>query len=210
MTGRAGRGVVLAGGRATRLPGKLCADLGGRPLLAWPVEAMRSAGLEVLVAGKETDGDLRELAGRLGARWLPEPASPVHPLLGIVTALRETGSSVVVCAGDMPHVGAALLARLARGDGADVLACEHGGFLQPLIARYSPAVLPALERAVAAEESAIATLEGLGGRLAVLTGERLSEFGDPALMMADVDTAAALAEARLRASTKVVCGLRTP
>ena len=44
---------VLAGGRGRRLGGaKPAAELCGRPLVAWPLEAARAAGLEAVVVAK--------------------------------------------------------------------------------------------------------------------------------------------------------------
>ena len=136
-------GVVLAGGRATRLPGKLAADLGGRPLVAWPVAALGAVCDRVAVVCKP-DTELPQLDAE---RW-DEPPEPHHPVAGLVHALERAETPVVVCAADMPFVTPAALAAVAaalRGNRAAV-ACA-GGRLQPLLAAYAPSALPALSAA---------------------------------------------------------------
>jgi molybdopterin-guanine dinucleotide biosynthesis protein A len=67
---------------------KALAELGGAPLIARPLAAAAAAGLDAVVVAKE-DTALPVLAVPV---W-HEPAEPVHPLLGVVTALAG-GSSV--------------------------------------------------------------------------------------------------------------------
>jgi spore coat polysaccharide biosynthesis protein SpsF len=63
--------VIQARAGSTRLPGKVLADLGGRPVLEWVVRAARAANLvdEVIVATSTQEGDdaVAELAATLGA-----------------------------------------------------------------------------------------------------------------------------------------------
>ncbi len=79
---------VLAGGRGRRLGGaKPLATLAGAPLIARPLAAAAAAGLPAVVVVKP--------ATRLPALDVPvweEPDEPVHPLLGIVTALERAAS----------------------------------------------------------------------------------------------------------------------
>ena len=137
-------GAVLAGGRATRLGGdKARAQLAGRPLIAWPLAALAEALDEVVVVAKR-DTPLPPLPGV--EVWI-EPDRPSHPRVGIVTALeRAGGRAVVVCAADMPLVTPALVSHLAEQPGSAVV-FRAGGRLQPLLARYDPAVLEALRGA---------------------------------------------------------------
>jgi molybdopterin-guanine dinucleotide biosynthesis protein A len=121
-----------------------------------------------------------------------EPAQPSHPLLGIVAALRHAGRPVVVLACDMPFASPALLAALA-GSGADRLAGEDealvvpapGGEAEPLQARWSPTLLPALEAALAREEPLRRTVAALSPRL--IGEEELARFGDPKRMFLNVN-----------------------
>ena len=144
---------VLAGGRGRRMGGpKPLAELAGRPLVEYPLVAATAAGLRAVVVAK---------AGTPlppGLEVWHEPDEPVHPLVGIVTALERAGDAVVVTACDMPFVPAELLARLAAGPEAAVVA---GGRLEPFPARYEPAWLPDLRTALERRAPLTATLEAL-------------------------------------------------
>ena len=128
--------VVLAGGLSRRMGSpKALVELGGRPLLAWPLAAAAEAGLEAVVVAKP--------GSRLPPLDVPvwdEPERPVHPLCGLVAALeRAAPRAVVVLACDMPFVPAELIARLAA---LDAVAAAPPGEAFP--ARYEPAALPVL------------------------------------------------------------------
>jgi molybdopterin-guanine dinucleotide biosynthesis protein A len=144
---------VLAGGRGRRMgTPKPLAALAGRPLVEHPLAAAAAAGLRAVVVAK------RGTPLPPGLTVWHEPDQPVHPLLGIVTALERAGQAVVVAACDMPFVPAELLARLAAGPEAAV---SVGGRLQPFPARYEPAWLPELRAALVREAAVRATLEAL-------------------------------------------------
>jgi molybdopterin-guanine dinucleotide biosynthesis protein A len=122
---------------------KARAELAGRALIAWPLDAL-AAALEQVVVVAKPDTPLPELPG---VEVWTEPAEPRHPRVGIVTALKRAGGRpVVACAGDMPLVTPALVRRLAEWSGPAVV-FSAGGRLQPLLARYEPAVLESLLRA---------------------------------------------------------------
>jgi molybdopterin-guanine dinucleotide biosynthesis protein A len=145
---------VLAGGRGRRMGApKALAELGGAPLIERPLAAAAAAGLEAVVVAKAGTA-LPALAVPV---WR-EPDEPVHPLLGVVTALERAGEPVVAIACDMPFVPPDLLARLAAGPAAAVHA---GGMLQPFPARYEPAALARLQAALARGDSMRAALAAL-------------------------------------------------
>jgi molybdenum cofactor guanylyltransferase len=178
-------GVVLAGGRGSRLGGaKPTAELAGRPLISYPLAALAEVGLGAVIVAKP-DTDLPPL----DVEVLTEPAEPVHPLAGIVAALRRTGRPIVVIGCDFPFVPATLLRALADAPEALVVPAP-GGEAQPLVARWAPPLLPALEDALAREEPLRRTVAALSPRL--LEDAELAAFGDPARGFFNVNTPADL------------------
>lgn len=157
-------GAVLAGGGGRRLGGdKASAQLAGRPLISYPLEAMCGALKEVAVIAKPGT----RLPDLPGARLWLEPERPQHPLVGIVHALeRAGGRAVLICAADLPLVTSALIRRISEADtAAPVLLACCGAQLQPLLGRYEPAALEALAPLAArpkiALRDAIAALDPL-------------------------------------------------
>jgi molybdenum cofactor guanylyltransferase len=137
-------GVVLAGGAGRRLGGeKALVELAGRPLIDYPVQALRAV-LEQVVVVARADSVLPELGVPV---WL-EPDGPRHPLWGLTHALRRAAPQpVLVCPLDLPLVGSGLLEALVDADagGAPAVIARAAGRLQPLLGRYEPTALSALE-----------------------------------------------------------------
>jgi molybdopterin-guanine dinucleotide biosynthesis protein A len=177
-------GAVLAGGAGRRLGGaKAAVELAGRPLVAYPLAALAAAGVEAVVVAKG-GSELPEL----GVAVVVEPEEPRHPLLGIVTALRHGGGRpVLVVACDLPLVPPALLAKLAAPppQAEPLVFAAPGGDPQPLLGRYSPALLPELEAALERREPLRRTVAALSPRL--LEDAELAEFGDPAELLLNVN-----------------------
>ena len=182
-------GAILAGGRGSRIGGpKALVELAGRPLISYPLAAVETAGLEPLVVAKPSS----ELPA-LGCRVIREPEEPQHPLCGIVAALRHAGARpLVAVACDMPFAGAGLLAWLGSSPEPLVVA-SLGGRLQPLLARYDGALLPALEEALTGRWALRRTIESLRPRL--IAEAELARFGEPRRLCFNVNTPADLEQA---------------
>jgi molybdopterin-guanine dinucleotide biosynthesis protein A len=187
VPGTGALGAILAGGRGARLGGaKATAEAGGRPLLAWALDALRAAVPEVVVIAKQ-------------ATPLPPCDAPVHrdepddfhPRHGIVSALRRgAGRPVVVVPCDMPLVPPALLEVLLDvvEDGAPAAMPRSEGRVHPLCAAYAPQALRDLE-AADHDEPLTLTLERLGA--VVLNADAAAD------RMLNVNTRADLAVAEL-------------
>jgi molybdopterin-guanine dinucleotide biosynthesis protein A len=191
-------GVVLAGGRGRRLGGaKATVQLAGRPLIAYPLAALAAAGLEAIVVAKRTSA----LPTSLDVEVVAEPDQPTHPLAGILAALRHADRPLVVLGCDFPFVPPALLRALA--DAAEPLVIPApGGEPQPLVARWSPALLPRLEAALAREEPLRRTVAALAPRL--LGDAELARLGAPERTFLNVNSDAdrRAAEAAISASER--------
>jgi molybdopterin-guanine dinucleotide biosynthesis protein A len=190
------RGVVLAGGGATRYGGrpKGLERVGGVRILDRVVEAMLDAfgGLPLLVANAP------DAAGwRPDLTVVPDVRPGMGALGGLYTAVVAGPAPVVVAAWDMPFISAGLLAALAAGlDGADACLPESGSRrgLEPLCAAYGPACRPAIERAL--EEG---DLRAIGFhrhiRLGILPLDEVRRFGEPGTLFRNVNSPDELAEA---------------
>jgi molybdenum cofactor guanylyltransferase len=139
-------GAVLAGGAGSRMGGSKAATLlAGRPLLSYPLSALRAVVGEVAVVAKP---DTELPAVGYGVLIWREAQEPRHPLAGIVEALRKAeGRPVVVLACDLPLVTAELVRELVSADAGGapaVVATTAERGIQPLCARYEPAALELL------------------------------------------------------------------
>jgi molybdopterin-guanine dinucleotide biosynthesis protein A len=165
---------------------------GGRPLARQPgLKTTAPTGASQRTTAPDGAGQ-RSTAGEGLVAVLLEPEEPVHPLAGIVAALRQTGRPLVVLGCDFPFVPPALLRALADAPEPLVVPAP-GGEPQPLVARWTPALLPALEVALAGEEPLRRTVGALSPRL--LDDAELARFGDPARVSFNVNTPADLAAA---------------
>jgi molybdopterin-guanine dinucleotide biosynthesis protein A len=181
------RAAILAGGRAARLGGaKPAAGLAGRPLISYPLEAARAADLDPFVVAK-SDSPLPPL----DCDVVREPDLPVHPLLGIISALEAADGPVIALGCDMPFLTPPLLSWLAQREPPAV--SRVAGRLEPLLAIYAPDGAEVLRGALGQEAPLRAAVEELGPQLIPETD--LERFGEPERLVMSVNTEADLAEA---------------
>ncbi len=141
-------GLILAGGRGRRIGGaKAIVQLGGRPLISYPLAALRAVLTDVAIVAKS---DTRLPIPPGAPVWI-EPQHPRHPLVGILHALEQaSGRPVVVCAADLPFVTPELIVRIAAADPSGGLAAlaAYAGAVQPLVGCYQPDAAELLARAL--------------------------------------------------------------
>jgi molybdenum cofactor guanylyltransferase len=167
---------------------KAAVELAGRPLVAYPVEAIVAAGLEPVVVAKPAS----ELPS-LGFRIVREREGAVHPAAGILAALHAAdGDPIVVLGCDMPFVTPALVGHLAGLD-VPVAVPRIRGRLQPLLARYDRSAENALESAVRHGEPLHRAMGGLDPL--ILEAEQLAAFGPPERIAYNVNDSGDLATA---------------
>ena len=133
-------GVILAGGRATRMGGvdKGLVQIGGRPMIAWVVDTLRSQVADVLINANRNHDSYRGF----GCDVVDDGDSEFRgPLAGMVSGMRAARTpyiAVVPC--DSPLLHGSLVQRLhdaARASGAPIAAAHDGERLQPVFALVS-------------------------------------------------------------------------
>lgn len=138
-------GVILAGGRSTRLGGgdKALMALAGRPLLAHVIERL-APQVDALVLN--ANGDAHRFAA-FGLTVVPDPVPGfAGPLAGILAGLKEaraTGRPAIVTAtADAPFLPGDLVERLTRAGGPAV--ARSGGRLHPVFGVFPTALADGL------------------------------------------------------------------
>lgn len=137
--------LILAGGKATRLGGVDKRELvvEGRTIFDRQVEALH--GLPILVSSP------RDIAGHVTVRDTIADGGPLAGIAAGLTAARTTW--LLVLAGDMPYITAAVVERLlARtAENIDAVGVRLAGLLEPLVcvlrvSVFLPLVQARLER----------------------------------------------------------------
>jgi molybdopterin-guanine dinucleotide biosynthesis protein A len=130
-------GVILAGGRATRMGGtdKGLVAVNGRPMIAWVLDALRPQVADVLINANRN----HDVYGEFGSRVVDDGDSDFRgPLAGIASGMRAARTpwvAVVPC--DSPLIHGDLVARLheaAVASGSRIAAAHDGERLQPVFA----------------------------------------------------------------------------
>jgi molybdopterin-guanine dinucleotide biosynthesis protein A len=134
--------ILLAGGRATRLPGKLALPIEGVPLLVRAYRNLASDEREIVLSLGATGFD-PALKALLPIPFVVDRYEGRGPLGGLISVMEGLEAErVFAIAGDMPRIDAAFLERMEAGwhpgDEALVPAYESttGRRLEPLAALY--------------------------------------------------------------------------
>ena len=152
---RRATGVVLAGGRSTRMQrDKALLPFEGRPLVSHVVEGLGAHVDEVLVSADD--------AAKYAFLALPVISDRVPqqgPMMAVASTLERARNDMVLYSPcDVPHLPPALVARLfraARGGGDVIVPRGPDGRYEPLFAIYRRSALPELLRALDAGERRI-------------------------------------------------------
>ena len=109
--------IIPARMRSTRLPGKMLADVGGKPLVVWVAERAAQSGADEVVVATDHQDIADAAAGR---GWKVCTTSPEHPtgtdrLAEAVNLLRLDDEEIVVnLQGDEPLIDPELVRKVAR------------------------------------------------------------------------------------------------
>ena len=181
-------GVILAGGRASRMGGrdKAFAAVAGEPIVVRTVRLFRSLFPQVLVSTNRP-----ERFAALDVQTVADRFPGAGPLAGIHAAMLESRyPHVFVAACDMPGLDPDVIRLVvARIGAADAVVPRWDGDVEPLHAAYALRSLPAVEAALASGCHAMrdflqtvtvdwvdeAELRTLGGAAASLTNVNTPE-----------------------------------
>jgi molybdopterin-guanine dinucleotide biosynthesis protein A len=175
---------------------KLSIEVDGMPLIEHVREALTGACREVLLVG----GGLRLEGVSYVAGERPGGQGPLAGIEAGLAAARY--EHVFVAAGDMPFLTrdlvGYLLDRLER-DGVSAVVPRHGGRSHPLCGAYDRALLTGVGRAL--DGGTRAVHEFLRGTCGVeYVREELRRFGDPELLLMNVNSPRNLEQARREAA----------
>ena len=142
-------GAVLAGGRGRRIGrDKAMVELDGRPLISYPVGALRSAGLDVVLAlrgGQEAPAGLEDVS------IVRDEFEDAGPLGGLHALLKwMPGEWVLVVSCDQPFVRVNLLHGIISHCecAADAVVARTPERLQPMPGLYRKSCLPVVDGAL--------------------------------------------------------------
>jgi 3-deoxy-manno-octulosonate cytidylyltransferase (CMP-KDO synthetase) len=109
--------IIPARMRSTRLPGKMLADVGGKPLVAWVAERARESGAARVVIATD-HGDIEKAAGMHGwsvCRTSADHATGTDRIAEAAIALGLAPEAIVVnVQGDEPLIEPGLIREVAR------------------------------------------------------------------------------------------------
>lgn len=168
--------VLLAGGEASRLPGKLELDAGGIPLILRVYGNVRAAGPVYVSANRSfpPDIDMALDCPIIVDRWARK-----GPLSGLYSALEYVKQPYVfVAAADAPNVHSGVARELAGHwePGVQAVVPVNGeGRLEPLCALYERAAFLTAAGPILRENSGgvAAVVEGLSAKRVRLSDERV-------------------------------------
>jgi molybdopterin-guanine dinucleotide biosynthesis protein A len=173
--------VILAGGRATRFPGKLERDIDGVPMV---VRVFRSFADRFDVIVSCASPLARSLDARLPCPRVYDRSPDGGPLGGMLSACQALRARrLFVVAGDQPDVDASVFDELdaAWRDGDEAAVPEHSGGIEPLAALYDRRALlrvgkPAFE---GGRKAVRAVLNELSTRRVPMSPDRFRNINTP-------------------------------
>lgn len=130
-------GVILAGGRATRMGGvdKGLIPVNDRPMIAWVIDALRPQVADILISANRN----RDSYAEFGYPVIDDGDDEFRgPLAGVASCMQEARTPYIALAPcDSPLVCSDLVARLhaaLSGSDARIAAAHDGDWLQPVFA----------------------------------------------------------------------------
>ena len=160
-------GVILAGGRSSRMGGarKALLELGGRPLLAHVLDRLRPQADPLLISCEGESGDFDVFGLACVADLLPGYRGPLTGLYSALQYLADNGhdGGLVLCPCDAPFLPENLVQTMLEAGGERIrpaVVVSWQGVLQPTFSLWRNHHLPVIRSAVLEQ--------GMGGLRQVL------------------------------------------
>ena len=172
---------------------KLSLEVGGETLIQHVTDALSRRCDEVILAGRFNDAPRN-------VRRVEDVRPGEGPLAGLEAGLSEARFQLVfAAAGDMPFLSGELVSylldELVRRE-VQAVVPRHGGRLHPLCAAYERSILPhvvsALDEGARSVREFVSRLE----RVAYVEEAEILPFGDPDVLLMNVNTPEDLRRAR--------------
>jgi bifunctional UDP-N-acetylglucosamine pyrophosphorylase/glucosamine-1-phosphate N-acetyltransferase len=154
--------IVLAAGRGTRMGSdraKVLHELGGAPLVTYPIQAARTAGADpvVVVVGHQAPQVRAAVVAHFGEQSVrfalqPDPHGTGHAVSCALPSLDEDADLAFILSGDVPLLRAATLSELASACRATPAALAVATFVPPDPTGYGRIVRDAAGRVVSIVE----------------------------------------------------------
>ncbi len=151
-------GVILAGGRSSRLGGtrKALRELNGRTLLTHVVDSLKAHTDPLLLSCESETVDFDDYGLTLVADLLPSYRGPLTGLYSALQYLADEGlnKGLVLCPCDAPFIPPNLVQTLldaTEGENKPVVVVSYQGVLQPTFSLWQKHHLPVVGEAVLSE-----------------------------------------------------------
>jgi molybdopterin-guanine dinucleotide biosynthesis protein A len=174
--------VILAGGLATRFPGKLARPVDGEPMVSRVYRNALATGLPVYVAGSEQFSPA--IVRSLNARMLLDRVPGGGPLRALASACGSIAQTrIFALAGDEPRIDAAFIASLvlAWQPGDEAVVPRHDDRIEPLAALYLRGALDREAQALSEQTNASmrALIERLHARFVTVDASHFTNVNTP-------------------------------
>jgi molybdopterin-guanine dinucleotide biosynthesis protein A len=147
-------GVILAGGKGARFgENKAFIKINGKYLIEWIIESYKGIFNEIIISTNAPS-----VYKFTGIKIVKDIIPHKGPFVGIFSALKESlNNRIFVSACDMPFIRSSLIKYMVmKSKGYDVVVPSLGEeMLEPLHAIYKKSCLPAIERAIKANQARI-------------------------------------------------------
>lgn len=151
--------LLLAGGAASRLPGKLERVVNGKPLILHAYDNLSKSGWPIYIAAS------RQFPLAIGSALEATLIYDAQPLRGPLWALLDASAHIqaeriFAVAADLPHVEASVPHRLATvwQAGDEAVVPQHAGGIEPLAALYDRAALQRAAATLTPQQAAVRDL----------------------------------------------------